>query len=137
MAGLVVKRLVDVGHVQGIDARSERLNLGQDRLDRTGQRHLELVQRDESALSHQHHDAGLNDRDLLQNSRDAHIGCLICIRNGTFHAERSVNRQWIDVQSLEALHQGRPATPVERHAFLDLSRPRCVLQEEDVGLGVA
>src|SRR5215217_518415 len=69
LGGLLVQRLVDVGHVERLNRRREPLQLTERRFERVGQRELELVQERKRRLAHHHHELRLDDVQLAREPR--------------------------------------------------------------------
>ena len=97
----------------------------------------ELVDHGQRVLAHHHDDLGLHDRQLLDQPADAAGVRHRRIGDRALDAQGPVDRQRIDRQALERLHQRVAGAAVEGDALLDLRGPGRVLDHEDVGLGMA
>ena len=82
-------------------------------------RSLSVVER---VLAHDDDDLRLDDRELLDDARDARRVGERRVGHRALHAERPVDGERVDRQALERLHQRRARAPVERDALLDLRR---------------
>src|SRR5215207_1231016 len=131
---LGVERVVDVGDVERGDRRGQLLQLAERRLERAAHRNVELVERLERPLPHDDHAARLHDRELLDHPLDALAGGEGRVRHRALHAQRPVDRQRVDTEPLEALHQRVAGAPVEGHPLLDLRGGGGELEQHHVGL---
>jgi hypothetical protein len=99
--------------------------------------HVHLVQRRQRLGAHDDDDLGLHDRQLLDHTGDAGEVGQRDVAQRTLYAQRSVDRQRVDLQALQGLHDRATGAAVEGDALLDLRRHRRMLQQHDVGLRMA
>jgi len=128
LGGLLVQRLVDVGHVERLNRRREPLQLAECRFERVGQRKLELVQERERRLAHYDHELRLDDVQLAGEPRPR----LLRVAPGELEGVCPVDRHRIDVQPLQGLQHRLARTAVEGDSLLHLRRLRLVLEQEHV-----
>ncbi len=137
LRAFLVERAVDVGDVQQRDLRRERLDLADARGDGAGQREVEVLEREERVVAHRHDDLRGDDRDLLGDPREARRVGERGVGDRALHEQRAVDRERVDLEAPQRLHQRAAGAPVEGDALLDLGGPRRVLEQHDVGLRMA
>src|SRR4051794_1585470 len=133
---LVVQRLVDVRHPEGVARGGQLLDLAGEGVELRAHRNAQAVQLLESLIAHDHHDSRLDHGQLVQHPRLAVHGGVVGVAHRALDEHRAVDRERVDAEPLEALHQSAAGAAVEGHALLDLRGHRRELEEEDVRLGM-
>ena len=109
-----------------------------------GERQRELVERVERLGAHDHDDLGLDDRDLLDQPREALGRRQRGVGHRALHAQRAVDGQRVDVEPPQRLHQRRcrrgrrrrrpPRSPTGAGAYLSRKTSACGWPEPSTGI---